>query len=141
MRSRELEDAQIENHAQPTGNQFNEWPSPGRSFGPRRSRAANLIARQGLYCRCRLFGCGDCRALHGKEPEADLRTTETTFPGDVPLTTDVWFARRLGEYQGLAALRGNSFAAVFTIAAAQAENGPTDIFFARIGPGGGDETD
>jgi hypothetical protein len=140
MRRRELEDAQIENHAQPTGNQFNEWPSPRRSFGPRRSRAANLIARQGLSCRCRLSGVATA-APYGKEPEADLRTSETTFPGDVPLTTDVWFARRLGEYQGLAALRGNGFAAVFTMAAPQATDGPTDIFFARIGPGGGDETD
>jgi hypothetical protein len=85
-------------------------------------------------------------------------------PGDVPLTTDVWFAHshdggsswtqthvagpfdlrsapspsgfwRLGEYQGLAALGGNGFAAVFTMAAPQARDGPTDIFFARIGPG------
>jgi hypothetical protein len=85
-------------------------------------------------------------------------------PGDGPLTTDVWFAHsddggnswrqthvagpfdlrtvpsptgfwRLGEYQGLAALGGRGFAAVFTQAAPQAKNGPTDIFFARIGPG------
>ena len=91
-------------------------------------------------------------------------------PADLPLTTDVWFAQshdggnswrqthvagpfdlrsapspsgfwRLGEYQGLSALGGNGFAAVFTMAAPQATDGPTDIFFARIGPGGGDETD
>jgi hypothetical protein len=73
--------------------------------------------------------------------------------------TDVWFAHsadgnawtqahvagpfdfrsapfgRLGEYQGLAALRGRGIAAIFTMAAPQAKNGPTDIFFARIGPG------
>jgi hypothetical protein len=41
----------------------------------------------------------------------------------------------VGEYQGLAALPGRGFAAIFTLAAPQARNGPTDIFFARIGPG------
>jgi hypothetical protein len=41
---------------------------------------------------------------------------------------------RLGEYQGLAGLRKRGFAAVFTQAAPQAKDGPTDIFFARIGP-------
>jgi hypothetical protein len=42
----------------------------------------------------------------------------------------------VGEYQGLAGLpRGRGFAAAFTLAAPQAKNGPTDIFFARIGPG------
>ena len=85
------------------------------------------------------------------------------LPGDTPLTTDVWFAHsrdggnswkqlhvagpfdfrtaprptefpRLGEYQGLAGLRGRGFAAAFTQAAPQAQDGPTDIFFARIGP-------
>jgi hypothetical protein len=80
-------------------------------------------------------------------------------PGDAALTTDVWFAHsddgstwiqahvagpfdfrsapfgRLGEYQGLAGLRGRGFAAIFTMAAPLAKNGPTDIFFARIGPG------
>jgi hypothetical protein len=85
-------------------------------------------------------------------------------PGDLALTTDVWFAHsddggrswsqthvagpfdlrsapmpsgfwRLGEYQGLAALAGRGFAAVFTMAAPQAKDGPTDIFFARVGPG------
>jgi hypothetical protein len=84
-------------------------------------------------------------------------------PGDAARTTDVWFARsadggsswrqihvagpfdfrtaprpsgdlRLGEYQGLAGLRGRGFAAVFTQAAPQAQDGPTDIFFARIAP-------
>jgi len=34
-----------------------------------------------------------------------------------------------------AALPGRGFAAIFTLAAPQARNGPTDIFFARIGPG------
>lgn len=85
-------------------------------------------------------------------------------PGDAARTTDIWFAHsddggsswhqthvagpfdlrtaprpsgdlRLGEYQGLAGLHKRSFAAVFTQAAPQAEDGPTDIFFARIGPG------
>ena len=90
----------------------------------------------------------------------DLRNDR---PGDDALTADVWFAHSddggrswrqthvagptdlrpaelpvgnyVGEYQGLAALRGRGFAAVFTLAAPQAQDGPTDIFFARIGPG------
>ena len=85
-------------------------------------------------------------------------------PGDAALTADVWFASSedrggswrqahvagptdlrtaplpthgfVGEYQGLAGLpSGRGFAAVFTLAAPQAKDGPTDIFFARIGPG------
>jgi hypothetical protein len=40
----------------------------------------------------------------------------------------------VGEYQGLAGLR-RGFAAAFTLASPQAQNGPTDIFFAQIGPG------
>lgn len=80
-------------------------------------------------------------------------------PGDRVRTTDVWFASsrdggtswrqthvagsfdirtaplgRLGEYQGLAAITGQGFAAAFTMAAPQARNGPSDIFFARIQP-------
>jgi len=90
----------------------------------------------------------------------DLRNDR---PGDAALSADVWFAHSpdrgrswrqthvagptqlrpaqlpvpnfVGEYQGLAALRGRGFAAVFTLAAPQAKDGPTDIFFARIGPG------
>jgi hypothetical protein len=82
--------------------------------------------------------------------------------GDTALTADVWFAgsddggtswrqihvagptdlrtaplpghNYVGEYQGLAPLR-HGFAAAFTLAAPQAEDGPTDIFFARIEPG------
>jgi hypothetical protein len=90
--------------------------------------------------------------------------TRNDRPGDAALTTDVWFAHspdgggswkqihvagpfdfrtaprpsdllRLGEYQGLAGLSRRGFAAVFTQAAPQAQDGPTDIFFARIGPG------
>ena len=88
----------------------------------------------------------------------DLRNDE---PGDDALTADVWFAdstnagaswqqthvagptdlrtaplaahNRVGEYQGLAAFR-TGFAAIFTLAAPQAKDGPTDIFFARIEP-------
>jgi hypothetical protein len=89
--------------------------------------------------------------------------TRNDRPGDAALTTDVWFAHspdgggswrqihvagpfdfraaprpngfgRLGEYQGLAGLRTRGFAAAFTQAAPQAEDGPTDIFFARIEP-------
>jgi hypothetical protein len=90
----------------------------------------------------------------------DLRNDR---PGDAALSADVWFAHSpdggaswrqthvagptdlrtapfpaknyVGEYQGLAPLRGHGFAAVFTLAAPQAKDGPTDIFFARIGPG------
>jgi hypothetical protein len=90
----------------------------------------------------------------------DLRNDR---PGDAALTADVWFAHSpdrgrswrqthvagptqlrpaelpvpnfVGEYQGLAALRGRGFAAVFTLAAPQAKDGLTDTFFARIGPG------
>jgi hypothetical protein len=90
----------------------------------------------------------------------DLRNDR---PGDAALTADVWFAHSsdrgaswrqthvagptdlrtaplpahnyVGEYQGLAALPGRGFAAIFTMAAPLAKNGPTDIFFARIGPG------
>ena len=90
----------------------------------------------------------------------DLRNDR---PGDAALTADVWFAHSgdrgaswrqshvagptdlrtaplpahnyVGEYQGLAALHGRGFAAIFTMAAPLAKNGPTDIFFARIGPG------
>jgi hypothetical protein len=90
-------------------------------------------------------------------------------PGDGMTSADVWFAHshnrgsswrqthvagptdirtggtsaqnRFGEYQGLAGLR-KGFAAAFGLAAPQAQDGRTDIFFARIGPGdGGDEDD
>jgi hypothetical protein len=89
----------------------------------------------------------------------DLRNDR---PGDGATTADVWFAHskdrggswrqthvagptdirtgappaqnRFGEYQGLAGLR-KGFAAAFGLAAPQAKNGPTDIFFAEIGPG------
>jgi hypothetical protein len=89
----------------------------------------------------------------------DLRND---VPGDAALTADLWFAHsddrgaswqqthvagstdlrngplvnnRVGEYQGLAGLR-RGFAAAFTLRAPQANDGPSDIFFARIGPGG-----
>jgi hypothetical protein len=82
--------------------------------------------------------------------------------GDAALTADLWFAQsddhgaswtqthvagptdlrtaapaaqtRFGEYQGLAGL-SKGFAAIFGLASPQAKNGPTDIFFAHIGPG------
>ena len=88
--------------------------------------------------------------------------------GDAALTADVWFAHSdngdgswgqthvagptdlrtaplpghnyVGEYQGLAGLR-HGFAADLTLAGPQAKSGPTDIFFAEIGPGGGDDED
>jgi hypothetical protein len=96
----------------------------------------------------------------------DLRNDR---PGDTALTADVWFAHShdrgtswrqthvvgptdlrtaplpahnyVGEYQGLAALRGRGFAAIFTLPAPQAKDGPTDIFVARIGPGDEDDGD
>jgi hypothetical protein len=89
----------------------------------------------------------------------DIRNDQ---PGDGMTSADVWFAHssdrgtswrqthlagptdirtgappaqnRFGEYQGLAGLR-KGFAAAFGLGAPQAQNGPTDIFFARIGPG------
>ena len=82
--------------------------------------------------------------------------------GDTALIADVWFAHSdnrgrswrqthvacptdlntaplpahnfVGEYQGLAGLR-RGFAAAFTLAAPQAKDGRTDIFFAGIKPG------
>lgn len=78
-------------------------------------------------------------------------------PGDGELTTDVWFASsddrgghwrplhvagpfdfrtaprgRIGEYQGMAAAR-KDFAAAFTVTKPAAVDGPSDVFFARIG--------
>jgi hypothetical protein len=95
----------------------------------------------------------------------DLRNDR---PGDAALTADVWFAHShnrgrswrqthvagptdlrtaplpahnyVGEYQGLAGLR-RGFASDFTLASPQAKDGPTDIFFARIRPGDGDDQD
>ena len=90
----------------------------------------------------------------------DLRNDR---PGDAALTADAWFAysddrgrtwrqrhlagpfdmrappfgtsgHQLGEYQGLAALPGHGFGAIFTVPAPLAEDGPTDIFYARIRP-------
>jgi len=89
----------------------------------------------------------------------DLRND---VPGDGSLSADVWFAHSanrgrtwtqthvagptdlrtaplpghnyVGEYQGLSALGDRDFAASFTLASPYAKNGPTDIFFARIGP-------
>ena len=89
----------------------------------------------------------------------DLRNDK---PGDGELSADVWFAssrdgahtwrelhvagptdlntaslvpnNRVGEYQGLAGLEERGFAAVFTLAAPQAKDGQTDVFFALIGP-------
>ena len=90
----------------------------------------------------------------------DLRNDR---PEDAALTADVWFAssrdrgtswqethiagptdlrtaalarqNRVGEYQGLAAVRGRGFAAILTLAAPFAKDGPTDIFYADIRPG------
>jgi hypothetical protein len=88
----------------------------------------------------------------------DLRNDR---PGDTALTADAWFAssrdrgttwrqkhvagpfnirdlpssgngHQLGEYEGLAAIRGRGFAAIFTAPSPLAKDGPTDIFFARL---------
>src|SRR4051812_8547676 len=87
----------------------------------------------------------------------DLRNDR---PGDRALSADVWFAgsqdrgaswrethvagptdlrtgalprqNYVGEYQGLAAVGGRGFAAIFALAAPFATDGPTDIFVARI---------
>jgi hypothetical protein len=95
----------------------------------------------------------------------DLRNDQR---GDAATTADVWFAHsadrgaswrqihvagptdlrtgappaqnRFGEYQGLTGLR-RGFAAIFGLASPQAKNGPTDIFFARIGPDDDDDDD
>jgi BNR repeat-like domain len=86
--------------------------------------------------------------------------------GDAATTADVWFAHsadrgaswrqihvagptdlrtgappdqnRFGEYQGMTGLR-RGFAAIFGLASPQAKNGPTDIFFARLGPDDDDD--
>jgi hypothetical protein len=80
-------------------------------------------------------------------------------PRDDELTTDVWFARsrdrgetwrqehfagpfdlrtapngRLGEYQGLAGLR-RGFVGIVTMSGPVAEDGPSDVFVARVGTG------
>jgi BNR repeat protein len=90
----------------------------------------------------------------------DLRNDR---PGDGALSGDVWFAsshdrgsswrethvagptdlrtgalprqNHVGEYQGLAAMGGHGFAAIFTLASPFATDGPTDIFFANLRPG------
>lgn len=89
----------------------------------------------------------------------DLRND---VPGDAALDADVWFAHSndhgrtrqqvhvagptdlrtaplpghnyVGKYQGLTALGDRDFAASLTLASPYAKDGPTDIFFARIGP-------
>jgi BNR repeat-like domain len=91
----------------------------------------------------------------------DLRNDR---PGDGALSADVWFAgsrdrgtswreshvagptdlrtgalprqNHVGEYQGLTAVGNGGFAAIFTLAAPFATDGPTDIFVARIARGG-----
>jgi hypothetical protein len=90
----------------------------------------------------------------------DLRNDR---PGDAALTGDVWFASSrdggsswqethvagptdlrtgalarqnyVGEYQGVAAIGRRGFAAIFTLAAPFATDGPTDVFFANLRPG------
>jgi len=57
------------------------------------------------------------------------RPPPTCAPRRFPPTTS-WASTKGWRRSGAAA-----FAAIFTLAAPQARNGPTDIFFARIGPG------
>jgi hypothetical protein len=71
---------------------------------------------------------------HSGDHGATWRQTHIAGPTDLR-PADLPVANYVGEYQGLAALRGRGFAAIFTLAAPQARNGPTDIFVARIAPG------
>jgi hypothetical protein len=71
---------------------------------------------------------------HSSDHGATWRQTHVAGPTDLR-PADLPAGNLVGEYQGLAALRGRGFAAIFTLAAPQARNGPTDIFFAGIGPG------
>ena len=71
--------------------------------------------------------------LRGDLEQAGVRIYEQ--PGPARFADARTIESGVGEYQGLAALPGRGFAGIFTLAAPQAKNGPTDIFFARIGPG------
>jgi BNR repeat protein len=70
---------------------------------------------------------------YSKDRGASWRQTHVAGPTDIR-TGGTAGQNRFGEYQGLAGLR-KGFAAAFGLAAPQAQNGRTDIFFARIGPG------
>jgi len=76
----------------------------------------------------------DVRFAQSGDRGATWRETHVAGPTDLR-TAPLPAHNYVGEYQGLAALPGKGFAAIFTLAAPQARNGPTDIFFARIGPG------
>jgi hypothetical protein len=69
---------------------------------------------------------------HSDDAGASWRQTHVAGPTDLR-TAPLAAHNRVGEYQGLAALP-NGFAAIFTLAAPQAKDGPTDIFFARLKP-------
>ena len=75
----------------------------------------------------------DVWLAHSRNHGASWRQTHVAGPTDLR-TAPLPGHNYVGEYQGLAGLR-RGFAAAFTLASPQAQNGPTDIFFARIGPG------
>jgi len=70
---------------------------------------------------------------HSEDRGASWRQTHVAGPTDIR-TGAPPAQNRFGEYQGLAGLR-KGFAAAFGLGAPQAQDGATDIFFARIGPG------
>ena len=77
----------------------------------------------------------DRRRLVRQLARSRLVVAETHVAGPTDLRTGA-LARQnyVGEYQGLAAIRHRGFAAIFTLAAPFATDGPTDIFFANLGP-------
>lgn len=81
----------------------------------------------------------DVWLAHSHDRGASWRQTHVAGPTDLR-TAPLPAHNYVGEYQGLAGLR-RGFAADFTLAAPQAQNGPTDIFFARIRPGDRDDED
>ena len=82
---------------------------------------------------------GDVWFAHSHDRGTSWRQSHVAGPTDLR-TAPLQAHNYVGEYQGLAGLPGE-FAAAFTLAAPQAKYGPTDIFFAEIGPGDGDDKD
>jgi hypothetical protein len=83
-----------------------------------------------------LLSAADVWFAHSDNQADNWQQTHVAGPTDL---TSVHLPNRVGEYQGLAALHGRGFAAIFTLATPFANDGPTDIFFARIGPGNGED--
>ena len=98
---------------------------------PQRQRCLmlGLAAGRGAVRRALFLAAGPVLASGGS-------WRQTHVAGPTGLRTAPLLARAfVGEYQELAGLRGHGFAAIFTMAAPLAKDGPTDIFFARIEPG------